>query len=76
MYCFVLEFSTFLLVFVNVLHQIETYPIKMRLWYFYPAVLVKSKLKYNVTDPKCNMVYTTLKNRYLQNMELLSSFSK
>ena len=40
--CFVSEFSTFLTVFVNILLQIKTIPVKMRLWYFRPVVLMNS----------------------------------
>ena len=44
LYYFILEFSTFLLVFLHISLQIETNPVNMRLKYFYSAVLVNSKL--------------------------------
>ena len=37
---FVLEFSTFLLVFVHILLQIESNPVKMCLKYLYSVVLM------------------------------------
>ena len=43
---FILEFSTFLLVFVSILFQIETNLVKMRLKYFHSTVSMKSKLDY------------------------------
>ena len=39
--------NTFLLVFVNIFLQLEANPVQMRLLYFYPAVLVNSKLDYS-----------------------------
>ena len=38
--------NTFLLVFVNIFLQFEVNPVQVRLLYFYPAVLVNSKLDY------------------------------
>ena len=45
--CFLLLINTFLLVFVNIFLQLEANPVQMRLWYFYPAVLVNSKLDHS-----------------------------
>ena len=41
--CFLLLINAFLLVFVNILLQLEANRVQMCLLYFYPAVLVNSK---------------------------------
>ena len=43
--CFLLLINTFLLVFMNIFLQLEANPVQMCLLYFYPAVLVNSKLE-------------------------------
>ena len=42
--CFLLLINIFLLVFVNSFLPLEANPVQMRLLYFYPAVLVNSKM--------------------------------